>query len=269
MQLPVRFRQTAILHALGLIPAADNLPLTVREANGTTRSAVVSADPEQPHWKLPEAAPYPDDWVYLPATLETPLPLCLRNPDIDYWYEYLPERRTVYFQFNHVRDAPGESLATFCDRLFRFIEANPVERLVLDMRFNDGGNTYLEIPLLHHLIASKVNYKGGLFVIIGRRTFSAAQNGSCYIDFHTNAIFVGEPTGSRPIFIGETAYFDLPYSGCQANISDLNWVGTWPGDFRTWIAPTLYTPPTFAAFSQNRDPAMEAILDYREQLPVG
>jgi hypothetical protein len=38
-------------------------------------------------------------------------------------------------------------------------------------------------------------------------------------------------------------------------------------DYRTWIAPHIYTPPTFAAYRENRDPAMEAILACREHLP--
>jgi hypothetical protein len=67
--------------------------------------------------------------------------------------------------------------------------------------------------------------------------------------------------------VGETAEFELPYSKARANVSALLGVGTWPGDYRTWIAPTLYTPPTFAAYRANRDPAMEAILAWREHLP--
>jgi hypothetical protein len=31
-------------------------------------------------------------------------------------------------------------------------------------------------------------------------------------------------------------------------------------DYRTWIAPRIYTPPTFAAYRAGRDPALEAIL---------
>jgi hypothetical protein len=40
-------------------------------------------------------------------------------------------------------------------------------------------------------------------------------------------------------------------------------------DYRTWIAPTVYTPPTFAAYRANRDLAMEATLAWREHLPGG
>jgi len=113
----------------------------------------------------------------------------------------------------------------------------------------------------------KRDRRGRLYVIIGRSTFSAAQNLSTLIERHTEAIFVGEPTGSSPTFVGETIDFQLPYSGVWANVSDLLWQSGWPMDERTWIAPLLYTPPTFAAFRENRDPALEAILAVREQAP--
>jgi hypothetical protein len=83
----------------------------------------------------------------------------------------------------------------------------------------------------------------------------------------TSAIFVGEPTGSRPNLIGETIYFELPYSKVRANAADLFWQTPWPEDHRTWIAPDIYAPPAFEAFSRNEDPAMDAILALREQYP--
>jgi hypothetical protein len=67
--------------------------------------------------------------------------------------------------------------------------------------------------------------------------------------------------------VGETIPITLPYSKLEANVSDLYWQTSWPMDHRSWIAPLIYTPPTFEAFRQNRDPAMEAILSCREHLP--
>ena len=78
-----------------------------------------------------------------------------------------------------------------------------------------------------------INRRGALFVIIGRLTFSAAQNTVTAIDRETSAIFVGEPTGSRPNFIGESIYFELPYSKVRANAADLFWQTSWPWDHRT------------------------------------
>ncbi len=168
---------------------------------------------------------------------------------------------------NRVQDAAIEPMAAFTERLFAFVDTHPVEKLVLDLRWNDGGNTFLSLPLLHRIVGSPLNRRGSLFVIIGRRTFSAAQNMASFLNLHTEAIFVGEPTGSSPTFVGETSYWTLPYSRVEMNVSDLRWVGTWPGDYRIWIAPEIYTPPTFAAYRENRDPAMEAILALDDHLP--
>jgi tetratricopeptide (TPR) repeat protein len=265
---PALLRNAALLHGLGLVPDPGEAVLRVRGLDGEERTATVAAVPPAqpaPAWRT---FPCPDGWVFLPDTLGSPRPLCLRNPRAAYWFEHLPDERLVYFQFNLVRDEPGEPLAAFCDRLFAFVRDNDVQRLVIDMRWNPGGNTYLELPLLHGLVGTeKISRRGSLFVIVGRKTFSAAQNGATLIERHTEAIFVGEPTGSCPTFVGETIPFVLPCSGIQANVSDLLWQSGWPMDYRTWIAPAIYTPPTFAAFSTNRDPALEAVLAFREHLP--
>jgi hypothetical protein len=63
-------------------------------------------------------------------------------------------------------------------------------------------------------------------------------------------------------------FFTLPYSGVQVNVSDRFWQSSWPIDRRVWIAPTLYAPPTFESYRQNRDPAMEAIQAYRAARPA-
>jgi hypothetical protein len=109
--------------------------------------------------------------------------------------------------------------------------------------------------------------RGALFVIIGRLTFSAAQNTVTAIERETSAIFVGEPTGSRPNLIGEAIDFELPYSKLRANVADLFWQTSWPLDYRTWTAPDLYAPPTFEAYRRNQDPALDAIRSIQEYLP--
>ncbi|HEY1619494.1 MAG TPA: hypothetical protein VGG25_17870, partial [Streptosporangiaceae bacterium] len=109
--------------------------------------------------------------------------------------------------------------------------------------------------------------RGGLYVIIGRGTFSAAQNTATMLEERTAAIFVGEPTGSRPNFVGETIPFELPHTKVIVNVADLYWQTSWPTDHRTWIAPQLYVPVTFEAFRANRDPALDAIVASAEQLP--
>jgi hypothetical protein len=249
-----RLGRTALLHALGLLREPGAATLAVRLADGAASDEHVAAQPLPP--LLSRAMPCPPGWRFLPDTRPGPLPLYLRNCGAAYWATH--EEGLVYFQFNSVADDADEPLDAFTRRLFDRLDA---DRLVIDLRWNGGGNTFLILPLLHRLIAcERVNRPGGLFVIVGRRTFSAAQNFATLVGNHTHALFVGEPTGSSPNFVGETAPFRLPYSRFTVNVSDLYWQTSWPMDHRTWIAPDLYAPPTFAGFAAGRDPAMDAIL---------
>ena len=252
------------IHGLGLIPTPEQLPLTVKDATGQEREVTLPANkvpPARGHGNVVDAT-----WVTARKNATAPDPLYLKQRQKAYWFEYLPEEKLVYCQYNGVRNQGTESLAQFCTRMFQFINGNAVEALVLDLRWNGGGNSFLNRALIHGLIrCDKINQRGKLFVIIGRQTFSAAQNCTTDIEMHTNAMFVGEPTGSCPNFIGESVGITLPHSKMTGSISDLNWVRSWPMDQRCWIAPHLYAPPVFALYKANRDPALEAILSYRHR----
>ena len=263
LMVPRLLRETAILHGLGLTADLGQIVLTVRFPDGTSGEATAAAVPDRFRWDR-----YPPGWTRLTDTVTERPPLHLRHRELPYWFEYLPDADLVYFQYNAVADHPAEPFAAFCDRLFAFIADRRPGRLVIDLRWNGGGNTFLSQALLHHLIRNReISRRGALFVIIGRLTFSAAQNTATAIGRETEPIFVGEPTGSRPNFNGEVIPFELPYSKLRANVGDLFWQTSWPEDHRTWIAPDIYAPPTFEAFRRNDDPAMDAILALREHLP--
>jgi tetratricopeptide (TPR) repeat protein len=256
---PSLMRHPQILNGLGLTTNASELALTLRSGDGKERTVNLKATSKGPG----------ADWVDARTATPGPEPHYLKKRKSNYWFEYLPDSKTVFFQFNAVQNHPGETLEKFCGRLFSFLDKTDVDRLVIDLRFNDGGNNFLNKPLIHGLIrCPKVNRPGHLFVIAGRNTFSAAQCAATQIERHTDAIFVGEPTGSAPNFVGETISLILPYSKMKASISDLFWQNSVAMDYRTWIAPQLYTPPTFAAYLAKRDPAMEAILAYHPPPPA-
>ncbi len=254
---PGLMRSPLILNGLGLIPAADRIEITIRDLAGRERAVTLAGNSGAPG----------DKWTYawLLARKNAPgtEPLFLRNRRAPYWFEFLPEHKLAWLQYNAVANDRKENFEDFCRRVFKFVNENDVDKLVVDLRWNSGGNTFLARPLVHGLIANeKINRPGKLFVIVGRNTFSAAMNTSTLIERHTNAIFVGEPTGSSPNFIGETIRIELPYSRMTGSISDLYWQTSWPMDHRPWIPPTLYAPPSFADLMIGRDAALEAILKY-------
>jgi hypothetical protein len=265
--LPYRLREVPVLHALGIAASPDRVTLRLAPGQGTApRDVQVVADDTWPTSRLKSVRPCPAAWEYLPRRSGRPLARYLRWAANTFWFEDLPERQAVYFQLNSVQDAPDESLAELAERLCDVVAQEHVRRLIVDLRWNGGGNTFLVMPLLHRLLGiDKLRRPGGLFLLVGRRTFSAAQNFASLLDRHAEPIFAGEPTGSSPNFVGESVPVTLPYSGARVMVSDLFWQNGWPMDHRMWIAPHLYVPPTFAALRDNVDPALDAILDLPDE----
>lgn len=181
----------------------------------------------------------------------------------------MPEHGLVYVYYGQVVNAPqGPSVRAFFDDIFDFIDANDVGRLVIDVRHNTGGEGMLNRPVVRRLIGSRVNRPGGLFVIIGPRTFSAAQVFVEDIEWWTDAFFVGMPTGSSPRFYGDHSSFHLPNSGLVVSASPTWWQPGGPYDRRRFLAPDVAAEPAFADYLANRDPAIDAILDWDRRVTL-
>ena len=190
-------------------------------------------------------------------------PLYLKDLDKIYYFEYLPEQKTVYVRHSQIQDQEGEDIPTFYARLFDFIENNEVEKLILDVRLNGGGNNYKNKPIVTGIIANKkINQPGKFMVIIGRRTFSACQNLVNELHTYTNAIFVGEPTGENLNFYGDNRPVTFPKSGLNAYLSFAWWQDKPQWEGRQWLAPQIATGMTFEQYRSNQDPALEAALAF-------
>ena len=185
--------------------------------------------------------------------------LYLSNVGDNYWYRHLPEKSTVYFQFNQVQNKDGESIRDFAAKLDAELKANKPRLLVVDVRHNNGGNSYLFPPLIRAFKEFESSQKGRIVVLTGRNTFSAAQNFISTIDRETNAIFAGEPSSSKPNFVGEENEVVLPFSGARGSISN-RYHEMIPGDTRQWIVPDLEIRSASKDYFENRDLLLEEVL---------
>ena len=250
-----------VLHAQGITETLKNKITFKLEKEGKTFTTVVTAgEPKHGHLAYGEVKP-DSDWVG--ARDQSESPYYLKNLEKIYYFEYLPNEKAVYVRHSQIQDEPSENIPTFYKRLFEFIDNNEVEKLVLDVRLNGGGNNYKNKPIVTGIIEhKKINQIGKFFVIIGRRTFSACQNLVNELDNYTNAIFVGEPTGENINFYGDNRRVELPNSKLPVYLSFAWWQDKPQWENADYTVPHLAVEPTFAEYSANEDPVLETALSF-------
>lgn len=188
------------------------------------------------------------------------LSLWLQDPTNPYWVTWLSEKRGLYVQLNQVTDKSNESLAAFTNRVLAMADTLPAERLVLDLRWNRGGNGYLIRPLVRGIVKSEFDAEGRLYALIGRHTFSAGQMLVNELSRLTHVTYVGEPTAASPNMHGDNTKIVLPNSGLTVRAAYLYWQQRDPRDDRRCTVPHVSAPVTFADYREGRDPALEAAL---------
>ncbi|MBS1708669.1 MAG: hypothetical protein JSS65_08115 [Armatimonadetes bacterium] len=258
-----------ILHGMGLSASADSVRMTFRDAAGKDTTVDLKGTTRDQVGHL-LANNLPASFVNISSLSSGPAPLSATHDGQRFWFEYLPDKKLLYCQINAILNDQKETLAQFAARLYAEFDSQHAEGLVFDVRNNGGGNNTLLLPLIQGMIARPaLTKRGHLFFITGRLTFSACQNFLSRSERQLPITVVGEPSGSKPNFIGESVPVVLPYKGVTASVSDLFWEDGQSWDTRQWITPHLVAPPTLAAAMANRDPAMEALLAYWKTVQAG
>jgi hypothetical protein len=251
-----------ILRAAGVATGEPDQPVRIVVETGTKKKVVEV---------MPVASLDGIDWVDVrsakPAFYRRFAPndpFARHTADKYFWFEYLPEPKVLYVNFSVVSDEKDETVAAFFDRVFAFADSHDVSKFVLDIRLNGGGNNYLNRPILYGFIKrdKTIAQRGRFFTIIGRETFSAAQNLANLLDAHTQTIFVGEPTGGAPNHFGDSLRLTLPNSKLSINLVSVWWQDLDPRDQRLWIAPQIAAEMSSADDRNGTDPALDAIVRY-------
>ena len=186
-----------------------------------------------------------------------PAPMYLDRSASALWVGTIDRNRAVFVGYNAVTVPTDES----AKRLLALAKSPKVDRVIVDLRLNGGGDNTTYGPLLTALQNSRINQQGRLFVLIGRATFSAAANFAADVDRSTHAIFVGEPTGGGVKIYGDAIPVALPASGIEARIASRYWdFGKGRADHRVAIDPDIPVPVTLQDFLAGRDPVLAAAL---------
>lgn len=230
------------LHALGITESAKKLSLELIDSKGVT--STVSIHPlsqEEPRW--------------VSAFSGKPLPLRLRNPNKKFWSEYVAEGDFVYMQMDEIADDTIPLAEFVVSTLDAAVSRNA--RLIIDVRSNFGGSGGLNRTLVTSILRNEsLNHHDRTFVLIGRRTFSAAQMLVNELERYTRVTFVGEPTGSRPDHFGDPEKIRLQHSGLTLRVSRLHWSSYAAFDDRQSTFPDLPASWTAKDYFSGLDPAL-------------
>ncbi|MGE5528265.1 MAG: hypothetical protein ACM3X6_03880 [Patescibacteria group bacterium] len=245
-----------VLHATRLVPSMDEALFGFEDAGGRFELSMIPVALNQV-----ASSQSSIQWLAAPDPASIQPPLYLRQRQLYYWYKYLPEHRTIYFQYNSCRDMPERKFSTFARELLDFVDGNTVERFIVDLRLNGGGNSTILQPLIQGLRRRpSINRPGHLFVLIGRRTFSSAILNALELRNKIQAVLVGEPTGGRPNHYGEVKTFKLPHSGLTVTYSTKYFRHA--KEDTPSLIPDVLVEPVAADYFAGRDPVLDAVLDY-------
>jgi hypothetical protein len=192
-----------LLHIAG--PGGE-LQLTLSKAGGPPYTVTVNPAPNGDPPRFSRGR--------IPPTLST------RKNDPFYWFEYVPESKLLYIQYNQCFNDPKRPFKQFVRELLQSVSASPIDRVIVDLRSNPGGDSTITSPLISGLKSRpELSSRGRLHVLTSRRTASSGGRAALEMRQQLGAILVGEPTAFKPNCYGEVRPFTLPNSRIAVSYS--------------------------------------------------
>jgi hypothetical protein len=243
---PLYLRMSEVLAGLGVLDRAGPATFGVVSPSGATRSVEIAPINAE------------DDMAWHggdPLRLRAADALWLRDIAKPLWWTYLADSRTLYVQYNEVRGG----IDGVADEILARARQADVDRVVVDLRNNGGGDNTTYRRLLDVIQDPAIDRPGHLDVLIGRLTFSAAANFATELEATTSASFVGEPMGGSPNLYGDARPTDLPYGGQVVYVASRYWQMSTAGDARITIEPSLAIPFSSEDYLAGLDPVLAAV----------
>jgi len=238
-----------MLRALSLVDSDGRVAITLAKPDGSRLTVRVAPMPLQDRPPLVTAI----------AAFGIPLGPARIQPARYYRYEILPGTKTLFIRYNVCADDPKQPFAEFVRDMFAAVDSNPadVDRVIIDLRKNGGGNSSVIGPLLQGLRARKaLSSRGRLYTLVGPATFSSGLLAAVSLRADLKSIIIGETPGEMLNSYGEVRPLTLPHSRLQLVYSTRfftltkNAAGTFD--------PDVVVRTTIADWLAGRDPVLDA-----------
>lgn len=267
-----------LLHAISLAAVDASATYKFETKSGSVERKL-AGDPESPKrpFSQPDKNLMPAKLPLEDATWKTALsaeqaPWSLVDAGKTFRWRAAPEIKAVVLDLRANQDVPDMKMADAIKMFEDAISKEKPTNLVLDMRFNGGGNLNTTRAFVKAL-PEKI--PGRIFVLTSPLTFSAAISSVGYLEQQApeKVTIVGEPVGDRLMFWAEGRGADLPNNrgmiglatqrhdyagGCKAYTDCHISVKAAPIAVSS-LKPDIAAPWMIEAYLAGRDPAMEAV----------
>ncbi len=213
----------------------------------------------------------PSSWRALMSS-DAQLPLPLRDFNSTFRRAWIDHGCALFIQLKAIADAGPQHIGDFLSATQDEMRAHRPCNIILDLRFNTGGDYTKAAHFASHL-PDFLPPGGRIYLLTGPQTFSAAITTAAFVKqaAGARAIILGEPVGDRLTFYGEGNAGCLPHAGLCLHYATgmhdyahrcddwdrcfwLNWI--FPVQVKS-LAPDETITTTFADYMARRDPVFE------------
>jgi len=269
------FESPGQLFALGLIQSPRQATYRFQMRGGSSREITLTADPQAASGRSPvsvlDPAPGRAGWRTLLAVDRAPW--SLRDFSTPFRRRDAPDLDAMIIQLHANYDVDGESIAAFLGESDAERGRLGRKNVILDMRFNGGGDLTLTRDFMAGL-PDRLPPDGRVVVLTSPWTFSAAISSIGYLKQAggNRVVLAGEAPGDRLRFWAEGSPFSLPHSGalilpatarhdyldgCRTFTDCHPYVRRIPIAVKS-LAPDVFAPWTIDAYAAGADPGMDA-----------
>ena len=267
-----------LLFAAKAARQADRLALRVRLPDGSVveRTVQAIAGRDVPRGFGVERLLAPDpvsaaESGWKPALQPDAAPLALRDGNSLFRIDSLLGGTVAYVQFRLNFSFAGQDIDAFQERVLAAIQLQTPTDLILDLRFDTGGDLQSTLPLMRGL---PDRVPGKVYVLMSHYTFSAGIVSAAAVKKAggEKVVLVGEAPGDRLRFWSEGGNACLPNSGFCLHYTDglfdlaqgcEGTAGCYGDQFDVEVGrlePEIVAPFTAADYLAGRDLAMEGVL---------
>lgn len=246
--LPNTVNVAEVLFGLKITKELNIANFEFTDDNGINQSVILNSIP---HEKLQSELTE----VLNESTVNLAKPLKSTN---GIWLSADVQKNTGYIRFDSY---PGYlKMLLFAKGVEKQLIEHQIKYLIIDFRGNGGGNFFEGLVLAQMLVTiDSLDWEHGIYVLIGKETFSADVSNAAQFKQILNAKLVGETTGGNPYGYQDADSFLLPNSTWTVQYSKRLFRMQ---DYQTYgLVPDIKIESDWSDYKQNRDIQLEWILN--------